>query len=80
MANKLDVYSHMLVPFSVAAWCRGRKMHPASVNLSRGIRAMEEAKLALERAEASLEAAEREVVSLSGRVEQVMQEQGADRK
>ena len=59
MAEKLDVYSDLRVPFEVAAWARGHKFNVVAVNISRDIKALNKLRediLALEKQEAEMEA------------------------
>lgn len=56
--QKLDVYSDHMVPFDLAAWCRGRRFHPESVALARALQDKDAARKAVRDAEQALEAAE----------------------
>ncbi len=59
--EKMDVYSDHMVPFDLAAWCRGRRFHPKAAELSKQLRAKEEARQAIYAAEAALDLAENAV-------------------
>jgi hypothetical protein len=59
--GKMDAYSDHMVPFDLAAWCRGRKFHPKAATLAKTLRAKEEARAAIYAAERALDLAEQEV-------------------
>lgn len=63
MSGKMDVYSDHMVPFDLAAWCRGRKFHPKAASLSKALRDKEAARQAVYAAEAALDLAEQSVKS-----------------
>ena len=58
---KMDLYSHMLVPFNVAAYSRTRKHHPHAVALFRALKELELRDGFVQAAASAQEAAEAEV-------------------
>jgi phosphohistidine phosphatase SixA len=55
----MDIYSsEMTIPFDVAAYCRGHKLSVEAVNLSRAIKARQQAREVVRQAEEALQVAE----------------------
>lgn len=77
MNLKLDVYSLMMVPFTVAAFCRGRRHLPEAVALAAAIRDKDAAETAIALVQKRADAAEARVVAAIKAVEAKMQECGA---
>lgn len=73
---KMDVYSMRIVPFTVAAYARGRKYAPEVVALARALRAMDMAETEIAQAQARANAAEVEVVHAIKAVEAKMDKEG----
>ncbi len=73
---KMDVYSSHWVPFTVAAYCRGRKFAPESVNLAKALRQQEDARLGVLAAEKLLDEAEERVRSCVKAAEARMEREG----
>lgn len=71
---KMDVYSDHMVPFDLAAWCRGRKFNPKAVALAKALNEKETARAGVLAAERRLDASEAAVkaavAELQGHIEQ----------
>lgn len=74
--NRMDVYSIMMVPFQVGAYCRGRRHHPAAVALARAIKKKDEAETEIAAAQKKADEAEAEVVRAVKTVEELMKASG----
>lgn len=73
--GKMDVYSEMLVPFDVAAFCRGRKLCAEAVALRIRLTQWQEAKAWLTAAERQADRAEQEVKSAIAAARQKMEQE-----
>ena len=77
MSMKLDILSDMRVPFSVAAFCRGRKHLPESAALLRTLKSLAHAEKALDEAQDAVTAAEAEIKNAVDKVTARMTAEGA---
>lgn len=75
--EKMDAFSSHLVPFHMAAFARGRKHHPKSVDLLRALNSLEAARLARLQAEEDEAYAESAVKAAVDSMESTMREMGA---
>jgi hypothetical protein len=73
---KMDVYSSMMVPFTVSAYCRGRKFAPEAVNLARALREKDAAETEIAVAQRKADEAEKLVVSAVKAVQARMEREG----
>ena len=77
MNARMDIYSVMMIPFTVAAFCRGRRHLPEAVALANAIRDKDAAEVAIAMAQKRADAAESRVVMAVKAVEAKMKECGA---
>lgn len=76
MTEKMDDLSSHLVPFHMAAFCRGRRFNPRTVGLVKALRHVDDCKKAVDAAEAALAGAETAVQEAVERMRAYMVETG----
>lgn len=74
--TRMDVYSDHQVPMDVACFCRTRRFMPSAVALGSALRAKDDAKAALDRAQQELTRAEALVKSRVHSMEETMRAMG----
>lgn len=70
---KYDALSDMRIPFEVAAWARGHRFNPVTVNLVRKLREISDLTSTIEQAEKARDKAEAELRSLCETAKQKME-------
>lgn len=78
MTDKLDVYSDMRIPFTVAAFCRQRRYHPDSVALAKCMRADSALRQQIETLQEQLETNTQVIKAAVGKVEVEMERSNAN--
>lgn len=77
MSNpKMDVYSVMMVPFQVGAYCRSHRYSVEAVALARALKEKDAAETLIAQAQKQADAAEAKVVASVKAVEEKMRREG----
>lgn len=72
----MDIYSDLRIPLSVGVWARSHKFNPVAVQLTRDLKLIADRRAEVERAEKSLEQAERNLKETIEMAEQALEQAG----